>query len=232
MTDVTEQAELDNMPQPAIPPSEVTRYQPGAESWEDMRASADTAFGYDLVKDELADALAGIPFLITRVLFRPGITRDIFTDTGKEQKQFAFVTAEVMLTPDFPPLAKINAARKSSKMDPIASFSELPFEPGDHIVLNDGSTGVYRDITRYLHTKGIIVPAAEITDQGALGESSYDLPPGDWTEVTAGDLHFNEDGFGIYTADVRLYCPRGLRLSKYENDYTAPGEQATTRYIG
>jgi hypothetical protein len=236
MSEVAEQDTLHGMPvpEPAVPPSEITRYRPGTDTWESMLEEADTVLGFDLAKDELADALVGVDFLVTRLSFRPGIIRDIIADGKKDKKQFAFVSAESVLAPVLN-LVKINNARKASGgeeagLPPLASLEELPFAPGDHIVLNDGSTGVYRDLMRYLHGKGKVIPAAEITDQGEMGESSYDLPPGDWQEVTAGELWYDEDGFGLYTIDVRLRCPRGLRLSRYPNP-SKPSETSTTRYI-
>lgn len=201
-----------------VKPPLVPVYQPG-ENWQSLIGDADEILGYDLARDETADDIAGVPFLITRVQFRPGVMR------GKERQ--AYVSCECVIAPDLN-LTLINTRRESSRLPRVTTLDSLAFGPGSHIVFNDGSTGVYRQITKYLSAKGFIELASPVIETGAYGESSFDQPPSRWTKINAGDP-IADDGFTYYVADIRLFCPRGLRLSLYENDYTQTGK---TRYIG
>jgi hypothetical protein len=193
-------------------------YQPG-EDWQSLIDSADEILGYDLARDETADALVGVPFMITKVVFRPGVMRD------KERQ--AYVSSEVRIAPAMD-IQLINSRRESSRLPRITALEALAFGPDTHVVFNDGSTGVYRQIVKYLMTKKFIELKSPLVESGEYGESSFDQPPSRWTDTKAGDVSFDVEGFTNYAADIRLYCPRGLRLSHYENDYTQTGK---TRYI-
>lgn len=194
-------------------------YQPGMD-WQTVINNADEVLGYDLARDETADDLVGVPFAITGVVFRPGVMRD--------KKVQAYVSCETVVSPNLD-LRQINSRRESSRLTRLTDLDALAFGPNAHVVFNDGSTGVYRMIVKYLWTKGYIKLADPVIDVGSYGESSFDQPPSDWLSVDKGDIRFTADGFAAYTANVLLYCPRGLRLSLYENDYTQTGK---TRYIG
>ena len=200
------------------------------QSWADLMAGEkDTILGYDPAKDELLDALVGVPHLITSMTFRPGVTRK----TGNGDKKFAYVSLEAIVPPETElDLAKINAARKTSKLEPVANLTDLPFGANDHVVYNDGSTGIYRQVVQYLGAKGyvsLVKEGEEVVTNGKLGETTYDLPPEDWADIHTGHMRFDTDGFGLYSVHVRLFCPRGLRLSKYENEYNPDGSK--TRYL-
>lgn len=201
----------------------------GQESWDELRAGSDEVLGYDLAKNELLDALVGVPFMVTQMSFRPGITRK--TESG--DKQFAFVSAECVIAPASElRLPKINAARETAKLPRLETLADLPFGADEHVVFNDGSTGIYRQMVQYLNSKGYITLVKDgesVITNGRIGETSLDLPPGDWADVHAGHMQFDLDGFGLYSVHVRLFCPRGLRLSKYQNEYNPDGSQ--TRYI-
>lgn len=228
---MTEQSELavpDDAAMEQVPQSQVTaRYNPAVDDWDSMAGEAHTVMGYDLAKDELADELAGVDFLITRLIFRPGVVRKV----GTEKKQFAYVSAEAVINPVLN-LKKVNIGRKGSELPEIQSLSELPFGPGDHVVINDGSTGIYRQCTQYLESTGLIRIGSKLPEQGEMGECRYDLPPSDW-EATSDAIQYRiaANGTETHTADIRLRCPRGLRISRYDNEYTN-GETATTRYLG
>lgn len=199
--------------------SQVPVYQPGAD-WESLAAQADEILGYDLARDETADDLVGVPFMLTRVIFRPGAMRN--------KVQAAYVSCEVRTAPHLD-ARLINARRESSRLPRLADLDSLAFGPDSHVVFNDGSTGVYRQVVKYLAGKEYITLKAPVIEAGPYGESSFDQPPSDWANVTHGEVRFTEDGFATYIADVLLFCPRGLRLSLYENDYTQTGK---TRYLG
>lgn len=194
-------------------------YQPG-EDWASLTDSADEILGYDLARDETADDLVGVPFLITRVWFRPGVMR------GKERS--AYVSCEIRVSPNLD-VKLINSRREGSRMTRLAGIDDLSFGPDSHVVFNDGSTGVYRQIVKYLAAKGFITLDDPIVENGSYGESSFDQPPSQWTAINGDGANVDESGFVGYVANIRLFCPRGLRLSLYENDYTQTGK---TRYIG
>jgi hypothetical protein len=199
--------------------SPVPVYQPG-ENWESLVNSADEILGYDLARDETADDLVGVPLMITRVQFRPGVMRD------KEMQ--AYVTCEARVAPDLD-LRLINSRRESSRLTKLTSLDTLAFGPDSHVVFNDGSTGIYRQIVKYLYSRGFIELESPVNEVGQYGESSFDQPPSRWANTTQGYIAFTPEGFATYSADIRLYAPRGLRLSLYQNDYTQTGK---TRYLG
>jgi hypothetical protein len=185
--------------------TEVSPYIPGEESWESLVASADEVLGHELLSGEAADKLIGVPFIITRVVFRDGILR------AGSQYRDDYVSCEAVVAPK-----EVLAERaRKGRLD----LDSISVDPGEHIVFNDGSTGIYRQIVQYLESKGLIkLPAGP--EAGAKGESRFDLPRSQWYE---GDDKATE---GIH---VRLLCPRGLRYSEYVNDYSPDG--AKTRYI-
>jgi hypothetical protein len=193
-------------------------YQPG-EDWQSLVGRADEILGYDLARDETADDLVGVPFIMTRLVFRPGVMRD------KERQ--SYVSAEVRIAPALD-LRLINSRRESSRLPRINDLDSLAFGPDSHVVFNDGSTGVYRQAVKLLVAKQYITLAQPIVEAGGYGECSFDQPPGRWTGYLKGNA-IDQDGFIGYTADIALFCPRGLRLSLYENDYTQTGK---TRYLG
>jgi hypothetical protein len=199
--------------------STVPVYQPG-EDWNSLVDNADEVLGYDLARDETADDLVGVPFLVTRLVFRPGVLRD------KERQ--AYVSCEVRIAPQLD-IRLINSRRVSSRLTQLANLDALAFGPDSHVVFNDGSTGVYRQVVKYLYMKGFISLATPVIEAGSYGESSFDQPPSRWTATAHGERTQDADNFTAYTADIRMYCPRGLRLSLYENDYTQTGK---TRYLG
>lgn len=194
-------------------------YQPG-EDWDSLVGSADEIIGYDLAKDETADDLVGVPFAIVGVTFRPGLLR------GKERQ--AYVSCEVRVSPHLD-LRLINARREGSRLAGLDTLERLAFGPDSHVVFNDGSTGVYRQVVKYLAAKGYVTLPDPVTEAGPYGESSLDLAPYRWAGIAAGTAKEADDEWLDYSAAIRLLCPRGLRLSLYENDYTQTGK---TRYLG
>jgi len=212
--------------------AQVSRYNPALNDWNSLIAEADEILGYELAKDELADELVGIPFIVTRMQFRPGVNRPTgeMKDGKPVLKQGAYCTFECVLAPEFN-LTRINVARSGSGLGKLLTLEVVPFGPGEHVVLNDGSTGLYRQGVEYLAAKGYIVLPEPIVATGPMGMCSYDLIPDEWQDIRAGEIRYDEDGFGLYEVQVRLFAKRGLRLSEYENEYTAPGEQAKTRYF-
>lgn len=184
--------------------TEIEPYNPAVDTWDALIQSADETIGYELISGEAADKLIGVPHLITRVIFREGILRK--GETYKDD----YVSCEAVVAPE--------EVIKQRHVRGRLNVSEISVDPGEHIVYNDGSTGIYRQIVKYLAAKGLI-ELPEGPDAGGKGESRYDLPRSQWIE---GEEAATE---GI---NIRLYCPRGLRYSEYSNEYTEDGK---TRYI-
>lgn len=203
-----------NVPENA--PTEPERFDPN-QSWEMATRDADVVLGHDLAKGEILDALEGVPFLITRLSFREADTI----------ARGSYVSCECQVAPQ----AILEKRR--------VNFSQLPFDPGELVVFNDGSTGVYRQMVAYLHQKGFITLPDPVTGSGngprwdekgkkVIYECSYDLPPEMWKDVYAGDMRFTPAGKGEYTVNVRIFAKRGIRISTYDNEWTQDGK---TRYL-
>ena len=182
----------------------IAPYSPGAEDWASLVGTADEVLGHELISGEAADKLIGVPFIITRVTFREGTQR-----AGAAWRD-DYVSCEAVVAPES--LLQERAHRGRLKLDDIS------VDPGEHIIFNDGSTGIYRQIVQYLEAKNLIrLPAG--ADAGGKGESRFDLPRSLWDDG---------DEAGTDGINIRLKCPRGLRYSEYSNEYTQDGK---TRYI-
>lgn len=216
----------------AVPAAEFpAKYDPYTEAgqWDALSGEADTVFGFDLAKDELADALCGVEFIVVAMTFRPG--------TIKDGLQYAYVSLETVVSPRLH-IARINMGRRASGgreagLPDLTTLDDIPFEPGSHVVINDGSTGIYRQSVQYLQAKQFVTLPDPITEGGEHGTSSFDLPPAAWSSVNPnlGYLAADESGFVGAHLNVRLKSPRGLRLSRYPNP-SNPKETSTTRYFG
>lgn len=198
-------------------PLEPMPYNPIADDWDTLTEGADEVLGHDLAKDAILDALVGVPFMITRVTFQE-------SDKGHREN---YVTCECVIAP------RDQLERRR------VNLSTLPFDPGDHVVFNDGSTGIYRQIVAYLYGKGFIsLPDPVVNaghsptwnkDRGAMEyECSFDLPPSQWADVNAGEMRYTPSGTGFYQANVRILAKRGIRLSEYDSEEYG---EAKTRYL-
>lgn len=183
---------------------------PGMGSFADMLRGADVAEGGDLLKSDAKEGLVGVPFLIYRVTYRDGIK----DKSGKVQNYISFdiVTAD----------AATFEKRKAYIPQTCA------FGPEERLVFNDGSTGLARQMTAYLHEKGLINVGEVSQEGGPMGESSFDRYRGEWVSPRG---KMKADGS---ESDVEVYCklylPRGLRVSDYEAEAT--GQDARTFYFG
>lgn len=179
--------------------------------WSDK--DADDVEGYDLLKDAALFQLVGVPFMGTKVIFREGVLRK-----GNDYRD-DYASLELRVAPESiikASLVRIVTRRNAHK---IPSES-LMAEPDEQLVLNDGSTGIYRQIVQYLVMKGHVT-LPEGPEEGEKGDSIYDLPRSQW--LTGAE----QASEGI---DIKLKCSRGLRFSEYKNEYTGD-EEARTWYI-
>lgn len=190
---------------------EMAPYDPKM-SFSEMALTADEVLGYALLKDEAKlNGLLGVPFLITHVTYRRS-----FPSQESKGLWLAYVSCESVIADE--------AYLEANGMSLVGK----PVRAGEAVVFNDGSTGIARQVTKYLHSKGYI-DVAEGPDEGGKEMSRFDAPPSEWLDVHYGDIRFQEEGFAEYRAEIRLLCPRGLRVSDgYSNDYT---ENGTTFYI-
>lgn len=182
--------------------------------YQALAANAYVVDSGELVKNEDLARLEKVPFVITHVAFRRG---DITPKGATEPGAYVSVTATIA---DEDTLLKL---AKFGRID----YANFMFMPEESIVFNDGSTGVKRQLTEFLHQTGAIrvAPADDIVIGGGAGESSFDLPPHKWDEINAGQLQFDAEGFGLYEIklDKPIHCRRGLRSSQYANQYTQEG---------
>jgi len=187
---------------------------PAEAYWADLTSSADQVQGADLEKGA---NLIGVPHCITQAVFRQG-------DFLNQGITGWYVSLEAVVAP----AREIARALRRGR---IPEGTELTIEPGECVVYNEGGTGVYRQIVAYLEAKKLIT-LPEGPEQGKYGDSRFDTLPPEWT-VNVEDIQsvtrIAPDGERTLTFDIKLLCPRGLRQSKYENEYT---KQGVTRYLG
>jgi hypothetical protein len=171
----------------------------------------DEVEGYDLLKEDALFSLVGVPFMITSVTFRDGI------QSKDRPYRDDYVSLELTVAP--PAILTETADRIASRRKTF----DLPLigmaHAEEQLVINDGSTGIYRQIMQYLSAKKLIVlPEGET--EGEKGETVYDLPRSEW-----------EAGADAATSgiDITLRCSRGLRFSEYDNPYGP--DKARTWYI-
>lgn len=178
----------------------------GDDEWWSAN-EADEVEGYDLVKDEALEALVGVPFMITGAIFRDGLQLK-----GVPYRS-DFVSLELRIAPASMIQKRVSAGR-------LNAMIMAKVLPGELLVINDGSTGIYRQIVQYLAAKELItLPAGK--EEGEKGETIYDLPRSEW--VSGGE----EGGKGF---EIMLRCSRGLRYSEYSNNYTGD-DTVKTWYI-
>jgi hypothetical protein len=187
------------------------------DTWATLTADAHTTTGASLFKEEALARLVGVPQLITSFTFRPGI-KDKATGTV-----FDYVSVESMIAPE----TELKRALRRGQF-PVDTAELLT--PGETVVFNDGSTGIFRQVTRYLESIGaIVLPDGE--NEGEKGASRYDRPREEWKGSAVPITRDNNGTLSDTRYPVRLMLPRGLRSSTYTNAYTSGDETATTYYL-
>jgi len=216
-----EEAEVVQENLPATQEEAEQEYLPTARAWDD-EDSVDVVEGSDLESDK--EMLVGVPFIITKVFFRDGK----FLRHGQSFPD-DFVSIELVTAPADNPLWK-KVERKREAFPGIPTETDVM--PNEQIVINDSSTGIKRQIVSYLHDKKLITvttPESDYKEAAPRGLSDLSGELG----TNAFDANRNLLLEGAEAAEkgisVRLKCPRGLRVSTYENDYTPEGK---TFYLG
>lgn len=187
---------------------------PASRAWDQVE-EFDRIEGFDLEKDKME--LVGVPFVITKVTYREGA----YMEKG-ESIPVDYVSLELVTAP--PGLYDVKVPKNRRRYAEFGLPIESEIGPGEEIVINDSSTGIKRQIAWYLHSSGRVTIAEDLsrtdsTLEGSAGQSAYDLDPAQWFKGSA------EGREGI---EVRLLCKRGLRFSRYSNDFVP---EATTFYL-
>jgi hypothetical protein len=202
--------------QTATAPPEATTAPPvyQGESWKTLTADAHEVFGADLEK---GDQLTGVPMCLIMATFRRGDITSVKTGV----KGF-YVSLDTIIAPK----ADLDKAFRRGR---ITAENMDTLSPGEHLVFNEGGTGVYRQIVAYLEASGRIKITSDLPAEGVYGESRFDISPETWEVDESAEFKRGDDGQLAVAFSIRLLCPRGLRASDYENEYTKTGR---TRYIG
>lgn len=183
--------------------------------------------GHDLTDQE---ALIGVPFIITALTYRDGIPRRETRDGKKVEIRTNYVTLEIVVGTQL----DLNVALSRKRITKDQYERLTPLEP---LVFNDGSTGICRQVTAYLHKSGVIT-VPEGPEGGPAGESRYDTYRANWISSIVPSIvpltddldHVPPVRFDLSDPETiarPLVCPRGLRRS----DYDAAGQQSTTFYL-
>jgi hypothetical protein len=164
---------------PAAPVA-VSHEQRELAEWNEAVQDAAEVRGYSLYggkeNDNKLDALIGVPFVITHMTFREGDIKVNKTDARPRD----FVSCEILVHPGH--------AHKFNRK---------------YVVFNDGSTGIYRQIVKFLSERGDVVLDERLPEAGDAHTTRYDVQFSDSAESPA--------EFG-----GNLRCPEGLRKSEYD----------------
>lgn len=164
--------------------------------------------------------LEGIPFGIIGVTYREGFARAI---NGKSLKG-DYASLEIVIADE--------TTLNNSGVD----WKNRGIKPLDVRILNDGGTGIRRQMTRYLHIRSYAVVTAKTEDKiqetGKLGESDYDMPFAQWHSILKGESFKAQDESNVYEVEFDRVCiaPSGTRSSTYENP-SKKGDFVTTWYL-
>jgi hypothetical protein len=131
----------------------------------------------------------------------------------------AYVTVEIVTGDQ----RAFHRALKRGRID-----EDCAFDAEEEILFNEGGTGAYRQAVQVWESLGWVT-LPEGAEGGSYGESRFDTPLSEWDVKLPVDTRFSDEGDPVFTAPIRISCPRGLRVSEYENEYTKEGR---TRYFG
>jgi hypothetical protein len=184
------------------------------ESWDTLVTGADEAFGGELEK---AESLIGIPFIIVRMTYRLG---DFARIANVDPRPGDYVSIDLITAP-----ADVIAKRRERGRIPEG----VNADPDEHLVLNLSGTGAYRQLVSYLEARRLIV-LPEGPDGGEFGASRLDTPVAEWKIFQTAKIGHDAEGhYQSAEFDVRLRCPRGLRVSQFDNRH---GKDIEVYYLG
>lgn len=217
-------ADLTPAGTPALATADSSTIAVNPDSWWDEEA--DEVEGYDLLKEDALLQLVGVPFRIYRLTYRPGVQQKGHTWRND------YVTAELRVAPETRwDLKRVQSRRKSFSLD-MTDYAS----PGEQLIVNDGSTGFYRQTVQYLEAKELIALPDDLPVEGGKNESRYDVPASMFVipqsvSPAIVEVRFDPQGDQITAFHIGLRCSRGLRFSDYTSEYLPEGETARTWYI-
>jgi hypothetical protein len=205
----------------------------GGSYFADLMQGAHVIDSGALIKDEELAWLVGVPLIVTGGTYRPGDIKD--NATGKLG---SYLSLTIVLA-DFQTLSRAKVRDpKTDQLVPL-DLNGFPFDPEDTLLINDGSTGIKRQMTNYLHSRGfirVVAPGAPLISGGSRGKSDFDKAPEEWNAIDTekGTARKNDDGRIEYTFDLvangsQIFSRRGLTRSEYQNEHTNEG---VTYYLG
>jgi hypothetical protein len=173
--------------------------------------------GADLERDKMA--LLGIPFIVLSAHFQ----------TPTETRPRGYVTLEAVVAPKdlIEQQIKYGRVAMGLKADAFTTFDAwheaYGVEPGSQIILNDGSTGIRREIVEMLHISGKIVVGHSPQERKDEGRFVFDRPWPEWAEsgtllqVGSGESarmepHFDNAGKPF----IKVH--RGLKVSRKDEE--------------
>jgi hypothetical protein len=211
------------MPDNDIPEINIEDQLRQGYSWDDSVSDVEEieASGQDgdLFKDNQLAALVGIPFLIVGGTFREKKVKE-----GGEYKTTDFVTLMCIVG------SEKEIAKRGGKLQQLIDQEIVPEQ---WFLMNDGSTGIRRQIVTHLYKKdmiNLVEDGTKIITSGSRDECTYDLRVSEWDSIKTGDMKFNKNGLAIWDFKLPngLLAPRGLRINTYLGGY---GKDVTTRYL-
>jgi hypothetical protein len=149
--------------------------------------------------------LLGIPHIVTRLTYRPGI----------EEKDYVSVEA---VTAD---IETLEYEVKRGRVPNVSTLADLLVEPNEKIIYNDGSTAARRQFTMILHNLGLIEVPGVQQDMAV-----FDTPYWDWTSFSQVGFMNGENDEKIEVPDFTLspsgaplaiLVDHGLRISVFPN---------------
>jgi hypothetical protein len=160
--------------------------------WNELKKASSEFEGYTIIggkENELPlTLLEHVDFIIKAATFRKG---DITPKGHTEPRDY--VSLEIMI-------------------DPVKRF----MFPRGYLVLNDGSTGIYRQIVKALSERGRITLPDNLQEEGDANTTRFDVGFTD------------DDGNALTFTAVNIRCPDGIEFSRYKNE---DGSDAVTPYI-
>lgn len=175
----------------AIPGQPGTIAEIDQQEWDAANTGAAEVMGFSLYggkeNDNTLDALVGVPFSVLTITFREG---DIKVDKEDERAR-DYVSLEILVHPAY--------AHKFNRK---------------YVVFNDGSTGIYRQIVKFLAARGDISLDESLPESGDAHTTRYDVSFSDGPDEPA-----------VFVG--KLKAPEGLRKSEYDG----PTGKAVTWYL-
>jgi hypothetical protein len=187
-------------------------YDPDMDFRKLVTDAAETTYGFRLVSKQ---ALEGIPFVVLRVIYRPGFPR------GDAKIEGDYVSVEcVVADQEILDDPVIQQGIPTDARNPDGSLMVYGNEP---VIFNDSGTGIRRKLTQIFESFSLINPGRSSVPEENVYDRQFQL----WE--SGADLA--QDGFTAreslnHKAIVRAL--RGLKKSEYDSPYGP----AVTWYFG